>query len=226
MRVEFPSNPEWETPLTEDVLTILKQPYHFIGKGAQSYVFESFDKNYVIKLFRYDQPNSSDKIALLFNACKIAFDSLADETGLVFIHLNETPIGLPTLYCKDAVGRKYKFRLDRVRFALQKKAKDFKGALVEAKEDRALMKKRIDQLVDLLDARTKKGVRNSDPSLSRNFGFLDDRAIEFDFGNYRLSDDFDRLHEIQRYTSKLRVWLRQNAPEWVSYLDERVEALQ
>jgi hypothetical protein len=225
MRLEFPHHPKWEIEPNAKVNEILKQPFHFLGKGAQCYVFESKDGHYVIKLFRYNQPYVAAKVIDLFNACKIAYDQLREETGLIYIHLNPTPMNLPILHCKDAIGRKYQFRLDETRFAVQKKAKSFRVALGEAKENPAEMQKRIDELVSLLQARTAKGVINTDRRLSRNFGYLDNRAIEFDFGNYRTSLDLDRKQEMTRYTNGLRGWLKRHAPEWVAYLDTQVEAL-
>lgn len=226
MHLNFPHHPEWEIDPNPKVNEILKQPFHFIGKGAQCYVFESKDGNYVVKLFRYNQPCVPQKVVDLFNACKMAYDNLKDETGLVYIHLNPTPMNLPILHCKDAVGRRYKFCLDQARFAVQKKAKSFRAVLVEAKKSPIEMERRINELISLLESRTKKGVMNTDPQLSRNFGFLESQAIEFDFGNYRLSCDLDRKQEVKKYTHRLRRWLKRNAPEWVAYLDIRVESLQ
>lgn len=226
MQLEFPFHPEWEIHPDPAVHSILKQPFYFIGKGAQSYVFESKDRQYVVKLFRYDHPCCKSKILHLFNACKMAYDCLRKETGLIYIHLNPTPMDLPTLRCKDAVGRSYKIDLNQTRFALQKRAEDFQVTLKKASQDPPEMKKRLDQFVDLLQDRTAKNILNSDPSLSRNFGFLEDRAIEFDFGNYRYSADLNSRLEIDRYALKLRRWLSLNAPEWVAYLDERLEAIE
>ena len=243
--LDFPHHPEWEVPLPPEMHAILQQPFHFIDKGTQSYVFESQDGNYVFKLFRYDQPprghkgillfnacnmaydsSRGHKVLLLFNACKMAYDLLREETGLIYIHLNPTVLGLPVFHCTDAVGRDVAFPLDHTRFAVQKKAKAFRAVLNEAKGNPIEMRKRLDQFVDLLQARTAKGIKNSDPSLSRNFGFLEERAVEFDFGSYRHLTDFDRVAEMKRYTFKLRLWLDRNAPEWISYLDERVANLQ
>ncbi|HSX10749.1 MAG TPA: hypothetical protein VLF94_03415 [Chlamydiales bacterium] len=226
LRLDYPSQPSWEVDPHPQFHEILKQNYTFIGKGAQSYVFESEDGEYVIKLFRYDRVPTNEKVVHLFNACKIAYDHLQEETGLVYIHLNPTPMNLPVLHCRDAVGRNYKFPLDTVRFALQKKAEPFKESFFAARHDPALMHQRIDQFIELLCARAGKEVLNSDPNIDRNFGFLADRAIEFDFGNYRLSPGLDRLAEIHRYAAKLRRWLTVNMPEWVPYLDQRLEKLQ
>ena len=225
MELDFPHHPEWEGEACPELDSILDQPFHFIGKGAQSYVFASKDEKHVVKLFRYDHPSLDSKIVLLFDACKMAYDSLKEETGLVYIHLNPTSIGLPTLQCKDPVGRNVTFPLDRYRFVIQKKAIPFRAALKEAKQNPAEMKKRLDQFLNLLAARTSQGILNTDPNLSRNFGFLEGRAIEFDCGNYQKPPHLDRVAEMKRYTCKLRHWLKKHAPEWLPYLDERVEAL-
>jgi hypothetical protein len=226
MHLIFPHHAEWETEPNESVNEILQQPFHFIGKGAQCYVFESKDGLYVIKLFRYDQPRIDEKVIRLFDACKIAYDSLQEETGLVYIHLNPTPMGLPPLRCTDAIGRRYKFCLDKTRFAVQKKAKAFRETLEEAKQNPVEMKKRIDEFLALLQSRAAKGVINTDPQLSRNFGFLENRAIEFDFGSYRFSPEIDRKSEMKRYTNRLRGWLKGHASEWVAYLDSQMEEVQ
>ncbi len=223
MKLDFPHHPEWEVPIDSQIAPILAQPYFFLGKGSQCYVFESQDKKWVIKFFRYDHPISEDKIAHLFNACKTAYDFLKEETGIVYIHLNPTMVNLPTLYCEDPVGRRVEFDLNQCRFAIQKRAKPFRKILEEARKSPKQMQKRLDEFIDLLIARTRKGVLNSDPSLSRNFGFLEDRAIEIDFGNYRSVGKVDQAAEIKRYTAKLKKWL---APEWIPYLDSRVEAIQ
>lgn len=222
MRVTFFPHPEWDVPLDPELLASFNQPFHYIDKGSQCYVFESEDQKTVIKFFRFSEPRSSLKIFTLFNAVHIAFERLKEETGILYIHLNPTTLGLPVLRCKDAIGRSYALPLDECRFAVQKKAQKFQCAMEEAIKSPALMKTRIDQFIELLLSRTAKGVYNSDPSLSRNFGFLEDRAIELDFGNYRPVIPHTQTAEIERYAERLRRWLKQNAPEWVSYLDGQV----
>jgi hypothetical protein len=219
MQIQFPYHPEWQTPIQAEVIPILEQRFHYLGKGAQSYVFESADQKYVIKLFRYDHPQSEEKITLLMNACKMAYDRMREETGLVYIHLNPTKKALPVLHCKDALGRSYRLSLDNYRFALQKKASDFRKTLLEAKGDPKQMKERIDAFLQLLQVRTQRGIVNTDPNLSRNFGFLGDRAIELDFGNYRDCPTLNQKAEMERHAHRLRRWLKKNAPEWVAYLD-------
>ncbi len=223
--LDFPYHSEWEVEPSAEVNSILKQPFRFFGKGAQCYVFESEDKTDVVKLFRYNRSFTEAKIVRLFNACKIAYDALRDETGLVYIHLNPTQIGLPFLHCKDAVCRSYTIPLDRIRFAIQKRANSFCESLEIARRSPIKMQQRLDQFIDLLQARVAKGIVNTDSTLMDNFGFLEEQAVEFDFGNYCISSRFDRRSEINRYASQLRSWLSEHAPEWVSYFDRQMERL-
>src|SRR6266567_3530070 len=53
----LPPNKEWETAPLEgeserELERALCQPYHFLSKGAQAFVFKSEDGRYVIKFFK------------------------------------------------------------------------------------------------------------------------------------------------------------------------------
>lgn len=225
LKFEYAYKQEWEVPISSEILSILDQPFFYLDKGSQCYVFESLDKNYVIKLFRCDFSEKHQKIETLFSACKIAFDQLSAETGLIYIHLNETRLNLPKVQFRDAVGRRYSLPLDRFRFALQKKAKLLREEFLACRNDPTKMQKRIDQFLALLKIRTEKGIFNTDPTLGRNFGFLDEKAIEIDFGNYRPSSNLSKSSEVLRYTDRLRRFLSLQIPEWVPYLDAQLEAM-
>lgn len=214
----FPIACDWEVPCTQEVREILSQKFHFLGKGAQAYAFESQDGKYVVKLFRSDPKMSEKKTRALFRACQLASNQLQNETGLIYVHLNPTSLNLPWFCCKDAVGRSYQFPLDEMRFAVQKKAEKIKETLLALRDRPDEMKKRLHQFVEMLTSRRKAGVVNTDPSLGRNFGFLVDRAVEFDFGNY--ADSPDAAREVDRFCEKLAKWMTKEMPEWASYLKE------
>lgn len=217
MRLNWPANPKWETTLPASLNEILEQPYSFLGKGVQSFAFLSRDGRYVVKLLRFDRKKDKSKYLPLFNACKTAYERLKEETGLIYVHLNPTNLNFPIFRCKDAIGRPFEINLNPIRFIVQKKVNDFEEVLLQERHNPEAMKKRLDQFFDLIQTRASMGIWNKDPSLSRNFGFLDDRAIEFDFGNYRVDPKLDPSREMQRYYKKMRHWLSKNAPEWVDY---------
>ena len=232
MRLESPFRSDWEVvsdiPLNETI-KILSQPYAYLDRGAQCYVFASHDGEYVVKLFRFDRSSkrkktsSHRKVNALFSACVLAYTRAQEETGVLFLHLNQTENLFPLFHATGPLGQPFTLALDRYRFAIQKRVNPFEKSLLEAyhSQNPEMMKKRIDSFLSILHSRVGKGIRNSDPSLSRNFGFLGEQAFEIDFGNYS-ENGVPRGKEIARYSGKLRLWLLENAPEWVEYLDEKV----
>lgn len=252
MKLEAQFNSEWIAPplSIEDqnrVIHILSQPFDYLDRGAQCYVFESQDGLYVIKLFRFDQSqnpirtffrtkirkrnlptNHFKKISHFFLACKLAYTKAKAETELLYLHLNPTENCLPVLSLRGPLGRSFSLPLDRYRFALQKKAEPFERALFQAVSF-GNIEECINSLFHLLIERTGKGIANSDGNLFRNFGFIGSRAVEIDFGNYRYSEDLflplSRAKEIGRFILSLRSWLEDHAPNQVAYLDRKMEQI-
>jgi hypothetical protein len=248
MEFDFPYQGSSEKEMSLEIRTVLKQPFHYLDRGSQCYVFESEDKKSVIKFFRFDskyklyrafanflllrgtpRENLKPKADLLFKACKLAYERVPKETGLLYIHLDKTSYGLPILKCKDAIGRSYFFPLDRYRFVIQKKAellthvleRHFKSGNEEE------ISQCVDSLFKLIRSRTAKAIYNSDPNLSRNIGFLEGEAIEIDFGNYRDCSNLDlavqQIRNTRRFYKQLRSWVKDRSPEWVSSIDERMK---
>ncbi len=251
MKIALPFHPEWDAKEEHigQAREILAQPFHYLDRGSQCYVFASEDDKYVIKLFRFDQKKHllrakigklfrskkeetefEAKVDRLLSASKLAYDRVPFETGLVYIHLNTGSQGLPVLNCKDALGRKYRLPLDEYRFVLQKKAKPLREELIRHLQNPEEMKHSLDSIFSLLITRTSKGIHNSDSNLNRNIGFLDGRAIDIDFGNFCdclfLDQPSRRMLEISRFSLPLRAWILQQAPEWVAYFDEKMERVK
>ena len=212
----FPTDSGRGLQLPLHLFSTLSQRFKYLAKGAQSFVFESEDGEYVVKFLR---SGKEKKIERFFNACRLAYEELPEETGVVYLHLAQTGGTLPFFRGKDPLGRSFRLPLDSFYFIVQKKGESFEGALLRAKGDPDAMRRRFDQFFDLLERRTEKGIWNKDPSLKRNFGFLEDRAIELDFGSYRTVDRLDRKGEIERYSRKFRKWLVKHAPESVHSFD-------
>jgi hypothetical protein len=222
-RVErpFPIHSGLNTPISQDVAKAMDQNFRLIGRGAQAYVFASEDDQYVLKLFIHGWKMTPQKIEALFRACQMVRDRLQEETGVLCIHLDPTELSLPVVACSDGIGRSWRFPLDKMRFVLQKKAKGFKATLCDA-ANRAEMEQRLAQFWDCVHARMAKGVVNRDKSVAANFGFLGDRAIEFDFGCYTDIPEFAPGEEEERFAASLRRWMKKELPEWAFLVDEHV----
>ncbi len=238
VRLELPFRPEWEAKsiLSErEAFDILAKPFRYLGKGAQCYAFSSQDEKIVLKIFRFDQRHlfrqglkrpAQQKILSFFEGCLLATSAAAKETGLLYLHLNQTTGKLPVLEARGPLGQSLRLPLDEYRFALQKKAVPLEDGLFIARVEGTLPE-RIEMIVALLESRIGKGIGNADPSLWRNFGFLGTQAIEFDFGNYRarpdLSDPRAARAELMRYIRPLKAWLEKYGPEYLADLKARID---
>jgi len=234
----LPHNTAWEVNAAADE-AILQGTFTFLARGAQSFVFESEDKKWVLKLFRYDRwvhpwrkfirnhwlkkqgrLPFDQKIDRLFCSTKLAFEKAADLTGLVYIHLNKKE-NLPTILLKDRLGRVRPFNLSSAYFAIQRRASPLPEVFLEAIEnnDEKKFKALTRSFVHLLQARVSKGIRNTDTKVHVNFGFWNETAIEWDFGNYCLDPEMKSEEEIHRFLLKPERYMM---GKWVETFREEV----
>ncbi|MBS0651474.1 MAG: hypothetical protein JSR93_09970 [Verrucomicrobia bacterium] len=212
-------HPEWETPRLnageqEGLSKILSQPYRYLAKGAQSYVFLSDDGQYVLKFFRiyHLQPpfwvthlrwpwflqsykmekilKKLDELHKDFASYKIAYDELKEETGIVYLHLNKTDYLKQTLTFYDKIGIKHEVALDQMEFLVQRRAELVYPALARMVESEGLenAKDALSQLVSLLCLRCQKGIHDKDPDLNTNFGFIGHTPLQIDVGRFRIEN--------------------------------------
>ncbi len=217
----------------------LAQPFSYLAKGSQTFVFLSEDQNYVIKLIRYnhirpslwDRLTSKEKCAALdsklqrdFTSYKIAYEQLKEETGLVFLHLSKTDYLHQKLTLVDKIGIAHTLDLDHTDFILQKRVQPFypylKNLMDKNKEEDAKIV--LSHLVSLLFNQYKKGIINTDVDLFKNFGCLDKQAVELDIGSLRQdipSHDIKQYQEeILKVTDCLHNKLSQEFPSLDSHL--------
>ncbi|MBX7066471.1 MAG: hypothetical protein K1X28_04515 [Parachlamydiales bacterium] len=182
--------------------SILTQPFSYLDKGSQSYVFLSKDQKHVLKVFRFDFCKvpmgkaivrtvrkwaglrekqffpEKPKIMKNFSACKLAYSIVRDQTGVEFVHLNPRECDLPVITVRDRLKRLHKIDPANCRFALQKRIGRF-DQIQETKDPGPM----IDSFLSLLSELAEKGLVNLDVKLEKNFGFLDGKAYLIDFGN-------------------------------------------
>lgn len=237
-RLPIPYQAEWEVPpASPEILSILHQTFTYLARGNQATVFESEDGQYVLKLFRTTRSpfrlieklksliaqwthkkvkqDRFTKAFKTFNAAHMAYTKAASLTEVLFCHLNLTENELPILTLK--AHRTFSLPLDRARFVLQKKVTPFATALLSARNDPEKMQGLIDSFFKLIAQRSALGIRNSDPNLPPNFGFLEGKAVEIDFGNYRQGAD---PQEIKNLRKRFKDWLAKNAPEYLPKIQD------
>lgn len=244
--IEMPFRQDWESPISpekkSEVISILSQPFTYLGKGFQSYAFVSADGNYVLKLFRLESGNliwgrllaDSIKAAFgvktrrirsyecaedVFSASKISFDQFREETGLIFVHLNPQQ-GLPLIEIRDYLGFAHSLDPSVTRFVLQKRAEKLFPALNHAlRNDRESFNQMVRSFSLLLSSFKNKGVSPDDSKMPSNFGFLGDQAIQIDFASNSLNFENAALQSA-KFRSKMRAWLQVKAPDALQYLDD------
>ncbi|MBI2743407.1 MAG: hypothetical protein HYX48_05765 [Chlamydiales bacterium] len=239
------------SPLAEsemrEVSEILSQPFTFLGSGGQAYAFLSADGKSVLKLFKYHHlstfpylkrgPFSSfakqreEKRERFFESCRISFEEMREETGLLYLQLNKSTHWNRKITLIDKLGIAHTLELDQLEFALQKRASlalsSLKSLVKKGKREEA--KQTISSMISLLAARCQKGVGDSDSGLRRNMGLLDTHAISIDIGSFSKNPDLllraNMEKEVKEKSLRLARWLKKSDPELSNYYDETVQKI-
>ncbi len=257
IKSDLPHNPDWEISCSIDqsqLDLIFDQPFYFLGSGHECYSFVSKDEQTVIKFFklnvRYayvhkalkmENPIFSvrrywkkvkdiqrDRIHNTLESATFAYGNLKDETGIFYLHLNDTSHFNRSLRIQDNLGINYEVDLDRSKFLLQKKADPTISKLTTLLKNKRIddAKQCVDSLLNLIMNRAKKGFADVDPNLETNFGFVGNDAIVIDSGSFIADDFHKRPHiykkEILCQTFKLKLWLEKHSPELLNYFLDRI----
>lgn len=226
----------------------LSQPYTYLCRGAQTFVFQSEDGRYVVKFLeqriykhskwlnllpffhRYrDKCNAKrdDKLRRDFFSYKIAFDELSELTGLVQVHLHRTSGLYPFLDITDPLGIHHQIPLDEFDFLVQKRAQSIYGQIDAWMQEGAVEKAEqgIASIFSLIEERAQKGLRDRDPDIATNCGFLDGKAIKVDVGRLTVCDTMDtqegREQELLQITAPLGEWLEKHHPQLAPFFNQK-----
>lgn len=231
-----------------EVNEILKQRFTYLGRGFQAFVFESEDKQYVLKLFTNayqrrlfwiglcpplkwkteKQEVWREKLLKGFHSYQLAFDEFQEESGLLYIHLNSTS-HLNKITIVDKLHIAHELDANALGFLIQKKATLVYPYLSEliAKGEEQEAKKAIHSLVNFFVERAKKGIGDSDPLIRTNFGFIGEKPMQVDVGplykDPQLKENYPLV--IPRITLSLKHWLETHSPELAHHLNQELEVL-
>jgi hypothetical protein len=212
----------WEPPPLSpeekhNLIHILSQPFSYLRKGSQSYVFESADGKYVLKFFKFkhlrptwlmellpaippfrqwkeaEAKRKEELLNRIFEGYRLAFTSNRDLTGLYYIHLNtNTNSELShALEITDKLGMTRKIDLDTVPFILQQHVKTTREVIQEAikSKDLAFAKQTVRKIIDLYIEEYQKGMYDTDLGLKTNTGFAGEKAIRLDAGKLTFDEN-------------------------------------
>lgn len=249
----FSCSADWELPALsveeqEAVDQILRQKFTFLARGSQAFAFISEDKQYVLKLFKqhkWKPSNILGYIPLSFNpyyksyclrkqkqynvlhSCKTALTHVKQDTGVIYAHLNPTQLNISSMTLIDKHGKSWEIDLSQSCFLLQKKADLFYEHIQElmslSKIEEA--KHAITSTIKLIDRFIDLGVYENNAILRKNFGFIDNEAMQFDIGKFKF-DPLNKLdkNEIRVVTKNFRRWIGTHYPELSEHFDTTLAA--
>lgn len=256
----LPYDRQWDIrPLTpteqQHVDTIVSQPFSYLGKGCQSYVFQSQDGNYVIKFFKYQRfrpqawldyvafipaidqyrlrkiEEKRLKLENIFRSWKLAFEELQPQTGLVFVHLNKSNYLKKTLTIYDKIGMEHRLDLDQMEFLIQRKAQPLCASIKTLMDQGNLDAAQVllSRIITLVLSENARGLADNDHALMQNTGVLNGMPIHIDVGQFVHNEEVKKpdvyKQELFSKTFKFRRWLRKTYPELADYLETELRAL-
>lgn len=232
----------------QDVVTarkIFDQPFKYLGKGRQSFVFVSQDDKYILKFIKCQRINVSDiyakfplppflnkkrqanmaeredRLARHFTSMALAYDPLKEQTGLLFLHIEPTREVQKMVTLIDKLGFSHNVEIDTVPYALQIKAQKVGAVLGKLWKKRNIpeLTKRLDQLIDLFIERASFGIINPDSSLVQrnNIGYTPTRAIYIDIGTFKRSKRSSDPAYLRKDFQKLKPIIR-----WLKSRDKKL----
>lgn len=257
----FPNHSQWELPQPSpeelsQLRAFFNQKFTYLDCGGQSFVFLSEDGQTVLKLFRLNRRRLPTLIKILplppflsavrdkkaaswqkklerdFTSYLMTYQRLRQESGLCYLHINQTDYLRQTVNIIDKIGITHILNLDDFAFLLQKKVLTTHEAITQdmANGNIEKAKHKIDALLDLTLLRYKKGIFDDDAFLVSNYGFDGEQAIFLDFGRF-----FDRQEyanpqvyrpDFELITERFKIWLQIEHPLLVNYLEEKKNAPQ
>jgi hypothetical protein len=253
IRSDLVFSPQWEVvnPPLEETLPLLAQDFYYLGRGSQCYVFESEDKQLVLKFFRHSRyrlPKITGYIACptflgeiqnqkreakqrkldaLFQSCKIAYEELQDETGLLYLHLNKSAHLNKTVILYDKLKRAHPIHIDDYEFIIQKHGEQIYPYLFRllAQGKKSEAKEALEDLALLLCSRLNKGIADHDAVIHKNAGFRANKALFLDVGEFSKERCNNPGYEVWQATGQLRRWLQEKDPELADYFGNIVQSL-
>ena len=230
----------------------LHQPFYYLAKGRQCFVFTSADDQIVIKFLNYsrfsfpgwlaDFPlphywkmwlvSLEDKRHLRFESTmksfQLAMEQLREETGLIYLHIQRGG-NLPVIEIVDRAHRKHRMDLNNMAFIVQKKAVPIYEELDNLYKTGGAesLNEGIGIFVSFLQKRCALYLADDDRDVKINFGFDRGRLVLLDPGRLFYDPTLSNRARIERElriaSKRLRQWLEQNYPQSVVFLDQRIE---
>ncbi|CAM0116938.1 hypothetical protein [Rhabdochlamydiaceae symbiont of Dictyostelium giganteum] len=204
---------------TAHLQDILSQPFHYLNAGTRSYVFESEDKKYVIKffisrrhpvglknIFHYEKKEKRwQKVMKMCNAYALAYQEMKEDTGLIYLHLNQTSHLNKTIKLVDKLHRVHFVDLDHTEFVIQERVETLLDRMrrLQKNHDIEGINYSLSQIMKLMEKRYQKGLRDQEKLSPSNFGFIGQRAVQIGLGGLQKGQNDQDVLEMR---AKIDEW--------------------
>ncbi len=205
---------KWDVPPPpaverEQIETILKAPFHYLGQGHQSYVFLSDDRQYVLKFIKHQRLRPAwfvkalrhlpvvdrwankqmaakrRRQARIYGSWKLAYEKLAAETGVIYAHLNPTGEWRRQIQVIDDTGARHSIDADSTAFLIQKRADGLLADRLKELLDRGQREEAcqlVQSLVAMLRSELQRGIWDYDHTVFTNTGLVGNQPFHLDVG--------------------------------------------
>jgi hypothetical protein len=235
-----------------EILKILDQEFRYLDQGCQTYVFQSQDQKYVLKLIRYSkyelpfwmqviafcdrgkaykekrQDFRNHKFLHSLKSYQIASREMKEETALIYSHLEKTSCFAKKLVVKDRLGRKFLLDLDQTGFILQRKVIPLRKQFLLYKENHELAKAQelTRSFLHTIREMAKKKIVNCDYNCVKNSGVFENRVVFLDMGSFFWAKDKGNptlAEEMFVFTKHFRKWAIKEWPELLNFFEEELQ---
>ncbi len=183
------------------------QSFYYLASGVQSYVFIGEDGETILKLFKHHHFGPSidllkktlpkkladsiikkreGRMKNIFDSALIAYVELQEKTGVFYLHLGKTDQLLNSISLHDKLGISHQIDLDHTEFLLQRRAETVYEKLhhlfEKTKVDEAISS--MKELLQLIETRSRQGIKNKDGNILENCGFYHGSPLEIDIGSF------------------------------------------
>lgn len=225
--------------MTKNIQEILSQKFNFLTQGLQTWIWESSDKKYVLKLFKDIQegkeqfkrwgkdPNELEQ-AWFDNAIKsyqLAFEQLRRETALIYIHTNNerVPVDKIVLGDKEYNASEHPFLIQEKVELVRDRVTSFMG-----KNNFKDSKKIIDEVLEFISSIWKRNITEDTFNFDHNYGYTaKDHLVQIDVGSFWEGEGYvcKQLVEKKLLSSDSAQWIEERFPELAVYYKQEVGKL-
>lgn len=235
-------NEDSPQPIPEPIVQILSQPFYYLDRGKQSFVFSSQDGLYVLKFFDtrclrsgaipFIAPISAKrcekKMKGALNGYHLAWDHDRETTGLLFVQLSSNPADTLHVTVKDRFGFQHNIPLAHVPFVLQVHAVPTRQVITALlnKGDISEAKRRLQQLIAMYLKEYQQGIVDGDHNVMYNTGFVGETPVRLDPGRLHKDSSMVDPHQYQQDLDKVFVgrvgeWLSRHFPQYQKELMDK-----